>query len=81
MVGINTARSLTFKDGRINERQMQRLHERFAPLDDSLMKIVVTHHPFDLRSDMARRSWAARRRPCTRSGRAAPTWSSPAICT
>ena len=27
---------------------MQRLHERFAPLDDSLMKIVVTHHPFDL---------------------------------
>lgn len=48
IAGINTARSLTFKDGRINEQQMQRLHERFAPLDDSLMKIVVTHHPFDL---------------------------------
>ena len=48
VAGINTARSLTFKDGRINEEQMQRVHDRFAPLDDSLMKIVVTHHPFDL---------------------------------
>jgi len=48
VAGINTARSLTFKGGRINEQQMQRLYERFAPLDGSLMKIVVTHHPFDL---------------------------------
>lgn len=48
IAGINTARSLTFKDGRINEQQMQRLHERLSPLDDSLTKIVVTHHPFDM---------------------------------
>jgi 3',5'-cyclic AMP phosphodiesterase CpdA len=48
VAGVNTARSLTFKGGRINEQQMQRLYERFAPLDRSLMKIVVTHHPFDL---------------------------------
>lgn len=48
VAGINTARSATFKNGRINALQMQRLHERFAPLDRSLMKIVVTHHPFDL---------------------------------
>jgi 3',5'-cyclic AMP phosphodiesterase CpdA len=48
VVGLNTARSLTFKDGRINDAQMQRLHDRLAPLDDSLTKIVVTHHPFDL---------------------------------
>ncbi len=48
VAGINTARSLTFKDGRLNEEQMQRLHDRFAPLHDSLTKIVVTHHPFDL---------------------------------
>ena len=48
VAGINTARSLTFKDGRVNEKQMQALHARFVPLDGSLMKIVVTHHPFDL---------------------------------
>ncbi|MDB5946307.1 MAG: metallophosphatase [Ramlibacter sp.] len=48
VAGINTARSLTFKDGRINQDQMQRLHDRLAPLDERLTKIVVTHHPFDL---------------------------------
>jgi 3',5'-cyclic AMP phosphodiesterase CpdA len=48
VAGINTARSLTFKDGRISEDQMQRLHERLAALDDKLTKFVVTHHPFDL---------------------------------
>jgi 3',5'-cyclic AMP phosphodiesterase CpdA len=48
VAGINTARSLTFKDGRINKQQMQLLCERFAPLNPSVMKIVVTHHPFDL---------------------------------
>jgi 3',5'-cyclic AMP phosphodiesterase CpdA len=48
VAGINTARSMTFKDGRINEEQMQRLHDRLAPLDDRVTKIVVTHHPFEL---------------------------------
>lgn len=48
VAGINTARSLTFKDGRINEGQMQRLHDRLAPLDERVTKIVVTHHPFEL---------------------------------
>lgn len=48
VAGINTARSLTFKDGRINEEQMQRLHDRLAPLDDRMTKFVVTHHPFEI---------------------------------
>lgn len=48
VAGINTARSLTFKDGRINDEQMQRLHDRLAPLEDHITKIVVTHHPFEL---------------------------------
>ncbi len=48
VAGINTARSLTFKHGRVNDEQMQRLHERLAPLGDHITKIVVTHHPFDL---------------------------------
>jgi 3',5'-cyclic AMP phosphodiesterase CpdA len=45
--GINTARSLTFKGGRVNERQIALLQRRLAPLNN-VTKIVVTHHPFDL---------------------------------
>lgn len=48
VAGINTARSLTFKDGRINQEQMALLEERFNALDEPITKIVVTHHPFDL---------------------------------
>lgn len=51
VAGINTARSLTWKDGRINDEQMAALHSLFNPLDDSITKIVVTHHPFDLPED------------------------------
>ena len=48
VVGVNTARSLTFKDGRINARQMAHVQARLCGLDDHLTKIIVTHHPFDL---------------------------------
>jgi 3',5'-cyclic AMP phosphodiesterase CpdA len=46
VIGINSARSLTFKGGRINKQQLERLRARVAPLPKSLVKIVVTHHPF-----------------------------------
>ncbi len=48
VVGINTARSLTIKDGRINERQIARAQEQFIAAGRNAIKIVVTHHPFDL---------------------------------
>ena len=48
VVGVNTARSLTFKDGRINHEQMKSIRRRLAPLGPSVTKVVVTHHPFDL---------------------------------
>lgn len=51
VVGINTARSLTFKGGRINDEQMAEIHRLLDPIDDSVLKIVVTHHPFDLPDD------------------------------
>jgi 3',5'-cyclic AMP phosphodiesterase CpdA len=47
VLGINTARSATFKGGRINARQVARMQERLGPLN-GITKIVVTHHPFDL---------------------------------
>lgn len=48
IIGVNTARSLVFKGGRINESQVHRLRERFCSLEDTVVKAVVTHHPFDL---------------------------------
>jgi 3',5'-cyclic AMP phosphodiesterase CpdA len=48
VIGINTARSLTFKDGRINDEQMAAIDGRLDPLPEAVTKIVVTHHPFDL---------------------------------
>ena len=48
VIGINTARSLTFKGGRINERQVGRVRDRLCALPDGTVRIIVTHHPFDL---------------------------------
>jgi 3',5'-cyclic AMP phosphodiesterase CpdA len=48
ILGINTARSLTSKYGRINERQIEGMRARMCDLADDVAKIVVTHHPFDL---------------------------------
>jgi 3',5'-cyclic AMP phosphodiesterase CpdA len=48
VIGINTARSLTFKNGRINEAQMAAIRRRFDPLGAAVLKVVVTHHPFDV---------------------------------
>ena len=48
VIGINTARSLTFKGGRINETQVAEMRDKFCVLDDEVVKVVVSHHPFDL---------------------------------
>jgi 3',5'-cyclic AMP phosphodiesterase CpdA len=48
VIGINTARSLTFKGGRMNVLQVARIREWLCPFPRSVAKIIVTHHPFDL---------------------------------
>jgi 3',5'-cyclic AMP phosphodiesterase CpdA len=45
VLGINTARSLTFKDGRINKDQVEFIRETFARTPSEAMRILVTHHP------------------------------------
>lgn len=45
VVGINTARSFTFKDGRISHEQMDFIRETFERTAADAMRIVVTHHP------------------------------------
>lgn len=48
IVGVNTARSLTIKGGRINKEQVGYIRSKMGGLSDGMLKIVVTHHPFDL---------------------------------
>jgi 3',5'-cyclic AMP phosphodiesterase CpdA len=48
VVGVSTARSSVFKGGRINQNQVARVREKFCSYDDDTIKILVTHHPFDL---------------------------------
>ena len=48
IVGINTARSLTFKSGRINRLQVARSCARLESCGENRTRIVVSHHPFDL---------------------------------
>ena len=45
VLGINTARSLTIKDGRINRDQMEIIRERFRDVAPEKTRILVTHHP------------------------------------
>jgi 3',5'-cyclic AMP phosphodiesterase CpdA len=45
VLGINTARSLTFKDGRISKEQVEFIRETFARTDADVVRVLVTHHP------------------------------------
>jgi len=45
VLGINTARSMTFKDGRINDEQVAFIRESFARTRPDTTRILVTHHP------------------------------------
>ena len=45
VLGINTARSLTFKDGRINHEQVDFIRDTFARTSRDVVRILVTHHP------------------------------------
>lgn len=44
--GINTARSLTWKSGRISIEQIDDMQQKLCPIPKDIFKIVVTHHPF-----------------------------------
>jgi 3',5'-cyclic AMP phosphodiesterase CpdA len=64
VIGVNTARSLTVKDGRINHDQMRQVQARLAQLPPEVIRVIVTHHPFDLpdqfdRNDLVGRAPAA----------------------
>lgn len=45
VLGLNTARSLTISDGRINHDQIAMMYRRFASVPPHKIRILVTHHP------------------------------------
>lgn len=45
VLGLNTARSLTIKDGRINSEQRDFVCRHFADAPEGDLKVLVTHHP------------------------------------
>lgn len=53
VMGINTARSVAFKNGRISTEQIERIRKKFCLLDERLFKVLVTHHPLDFPNDRA----------------------------
>jgi len=70
VVGVNTARSWTWGEGRINAKQVDEVVAQLAGVPREVMRVVVTHHPFDLpegvgearllgRADMAMKKMAA----------------------
>jgi 3',5'-cyclic AMP phosphodiesterase CpdA len=48
VLGLNSARSFSFGRGRLSEDQVARAVERLRGVAPSVIKIIVTHHPFDL---------------------------------
>jgi 3',5'-cyclic AMP phosphodiesterase CpdA len=46
VVGVNTARSLTFTNGRINRQQLLRVESILTQSPRRALRIVVAHHPF-----------------------------------
>jgi 3',5'-cyclic AMP phosphodiesterase CpdA len=48
VIGINTSRALRTKYGHISKTQVEVIRDRLCPIPHDRVKIVVTHHPFDL---------------------------------
>ncbi|MEP7325903.1 MAG: metallophosphoesterase [Gemmatimonadota bacterium] len=48
VLGVNTARALVIKGGRINQEQIDGLEASLGGLRNNQTKIVVGHHPFDM---------------------------------
>jgi len=50
VIGVNTARAIVFPigEGRISAEQVDRIVGQLAKVSPSLLRVIVTHHPFDL---------------------------------
>jgi len=55
VLGVNSARALTFKGGRVNGAQLERVQQALQGLRPEVVRIVVTHHPFEAPERLAGR--------------------------
>ena len=55
VVGLNTTRSFTVKDGTIRPHDLCHAREALARADEAAVKIVVAHHPFEYPEDASTR--------------------------
>ena len=46
ILGLNTARSAAWKEGRISRRQIAEIRRRWGDAAPAAFKVLVTHHPF-----------------------------------
>lgn len=46
--GVNTARALSVKNGRISIAQIEDLRRRLLRIPEEKVKVIVTHHPLDM---------------------------------
>jgi 3',5'-cyclic AMP phosphodiesterase CpdA len=60
VTGVNTARTLVVQAGRINWRQVRAIRERLEEVPAHRVRIVVTHHPFDVPLGHDRRKMVGR---------------------
>lgn len=59
-MGLNTARILAVQGGRINMMQVARIRRWLCPFPVDTIKMLVTHHPFDLPQGERRRRLVGR---------------------
>jgi 3',5'-cyclic AMP phosphodiesterase CpdA len=62
VLGMNTARALIWKNGRIDVRQIGRIQHHFSGAAAGAAKVLVTHHPFDLPEHYTSRNLVGRAR-------------------
>src|SRR5258706_153942 len=61
VVGLNTARSFVVRGGgRLSDHQVGRAVERLRALPSHLIRIIVTHHPFDVPEGVAEEALVGR---------------------
>lgn len=48
VIGFESAHHFPVRGGKITEQQLDSVVERFSALPDCLIRVLVTHHPFDL---------------------------------
>jgi 3',5'-cyclic AMP phosphodiesterase CpdA len=62
VMGVNTARLLPLRNGRINEYQVERIEQTLCSVGGERVRILATHHPFDLDQSHNRRELVGRAR-------------------